>query len=71
MEVERRHPRSQMVPDAVFKAARCLIELGEGAQAISELIRLVNNHPSSNAVPIACMQIERLGGEKPIGCPGN
>ena len=71
MEVERRHPRSQMVPDAAFKAARCLIELGEGAQAISELIRLVNNHPSSNAVPIACMQIERLGGEKPIGCPGN
>ena len=71
MEVERRYPGSQMAPDATFKAARCLIELGEGAQAISELIRLVTDHPSSNAVPIACMQIERLGGEKPAGCPGN
>ena len=71
MEVERRYPLSEMVPDAAFKAARCLIELGEGARAIGELIRLVTDHPRSNTTPIACMQIERLGGEKPIGCPGN
>ena len=24
----------------------------------------------SDTVPIACMQIERLGAEKPLGCPG-
>ena len=71
MEIAQRYPRSEMIPDSAFKAARCLIGLGDGTRAIDELIRLVQAHPRSNTAPIACMQIERLGGEKPIGCPGN
>ena len=70
LEVARRYPRAETVPDAKFKAARCLVELGEGARAIDELVQLVRQHAGSDTVPIACMQIERLGAEKPLGCAG-
>jgi tol-pal system protein YbgF len=70
-EVGRRYPRVETVPDAKFKAARCLVELGDGGRAVDELVRLVREHPGSDTVPIACMQIERLGAEKPLGCSGN
>ena len=71
MNIVRRYPGAETVPDALFKAARCLVELCDGSGAIDELVRLVREHPRSDTVPIACMQIERLGGEKPLGCPGN
>ena len=71
LEVGRRYANAETVPDAKFKAARCLVELGEGGRAVDELVRLVREHPSSDTVPIACLQIERLGAEKPLGCPGN
>jgi len=70
LEVARRYPRAETVPDALFKAARCLVELGDSPGAIAELTRLVREHPRADALSIACLQIERLGGEKPLGCPG-
>ncbi len=71
LEVARRYPRAETVSDAKFKAARCLVELGDGARAVDELVQLVRQHPGSDTVPIACMQIERLGAEKPLGCEGH
>ena len=70
LEVPRRFSRSEMVPDSYLKAALCLIDIGELDRAQDELARLVRQHPRSNAAPIACMQIEKMGGEKPLGCPG-
>jgi len=69
LDVPRRFPDAETVPDARFKAARCLVELGDGSRAVDELTRLIREHPTSDTVPIACMQIERLGAEKPLGCP--
>ena len=71
LDIPRRFPSSETVPDALVKAARALVELGDGPGAIEELTRLVFDHPLSDTVPIACLQIERLGAEKPLGCPGN
>jgi tol-pal system protein YbgF len=70
LDLARRWPQAETVADAKFKAARCLVELGDGARAVDELVRLVREHPRSETVPIACMQIERLGAELPLGCPG-
>jgi tol-pal system protein YbgF len=69
-ELVRRWPDAETVPDAKFKAARCLVEIGDGARAIEELVRLVREHPDAETLPIACLQIEQLGGQKPLGCPG-
>ena len=69
LEIGRRYPRAETVADASFKAARCLVELGDASRAIDELVLLVRDHPRSDTVAIACLQIERLGGEKPAGCP--
>ena len=70
-QVARRHRDGGTVPDALFKAARCLVEMGDATRAIAELEQLVRRHPLSDTVPIACLQIERLGAEKPRGCPEN
>jgi tol-pal system protein YbgF len=70
LELAIRYPRAETVADAKFKAARCLVEMGDGARAVEELVRLVQEHPQADTVPIACMQIEQLGAEKPLGCPG-
>ncbi len=68
LEIPRRFPNAETVPDALFKAARCLVEMGDGAQAIDELIDLVRERSTSDTVPIACLQIERLGGIPPAEC---
>ncbi len=71
LEIPRRYPDAETVPDAIFKAARTLVELGDDAGAVEELVGLVREHPLSDTVPIACLQIERLGADKPAGCPGS
>ena len=70
LEIPRRFPGSETIPDAYLKAALALFELGDLDRAGSELARLVRRHPRSNAASIACLQIDRMGGEKPLGCPG-
>ena len=61
-------PRPQSLADV--KRDFQVVGIDDGARAIDELVQLVRQHAGSDTVPIACMQIERLGAEKPLGCAG-
>ncbi len=69
LEIPRRFPNAETLPDALFKAAQCLVELGATDEGVDEFMRLINSHPLSGATRIACLQLERLGVAKPPQCP--
>ena len=69
LEIPRRFPNAETLPDALFKAAQCLVELGATNEGVDEFMRLINSHPLSGATRIACLQLERLGVAKPPQCP--
>lgn len=71
LQIRRDYPDAETVPDALFKAARCLIDTGAPAEAVFELIELVRTHPVSESARIACLQLEKLGAEKPPECPAS
>lgn len=69
LEIPRRFPDAETLPDALFKAAQCLVELGDSDGGVEEFMRLINSHPLSGATRIACLQLERLGVATPPQCP--
>jgi tol-pal system protein YbgF len=68
-EIPRRYPNAETLPDALFKSAQCLVELGAIDEGVDEFMRLIGSHPLSGATRIACLQLERLGVAKPPQCP--
>jgi tol-pal system protein YbgF len=68
-EIPRRYPNAETLPDALFKSAQCLVELGAIDEGVEEFMRLIGSHPLSGATRIACLQLERLGVVKPPQCP--
>ncbi|MFQ5744932.1 MAG: tetratricopeptide repeat protein [Acidobacteriota bacterium] len=71
LEIPRRYPDADTIPDALFKAAQCLIDLGESDQGVEEFKDLIRAHPLSGPTRIACLQLERLKVEKPPACPSH
>jgi tol-pal system protein YbgF len=69
LEIPRRFPNAETLPDALFKAAQCLVEVGDSDGGVEEFMRLINSHPLSGATRIACLQLERLGVATPPQCP--
>lgn len=68
-EIPVRFPRSEKIPDALYKSAQCLLRLDDPQGAIQEMLELIEEHPASDAVGIACMHLERLGVAPPANCP--
>lgn len=68
LEVVRRYPEAETVPDAKLRAALESVELDRPQEAISELQQLIGDHPGSDAVLVGCMQLDRLGEPLPPGC---
>ena len=62
-------PSSEMVAGARLRAALEAVELGELEAAIQELRSVVSHHPGSDALLVACMQLERMQEPLPEGCP--
>lgn len=69
LEIPRRFPSAETLPDALFKAAQCLVEVGATDEGVDEFLQLITSHPLSGATRIACLQLERLGVATPPQCP--
>jgi TolA-binding protein len=63
------YPESEMVAGARLRAALEAIEIGQPEAAIQELRSVVNYHPGTDALLVACMQLERMQEQLPDGCP--
>lgn len=62
------YPESEMVAGARLRAALEAVELGQPEAAIQELRSVVAQHPGSDALLVACMQLERMQQPLPDGC---
>lgn len=62
------YPESEMVAGARLRAALEAIELGQPEAAVQELHSVVDHHPGSDALLVACMQLERMQEPLPAGC---
>ncbi len=62
------YPASEMVAGARLRAAPEAIELGQPEAAVQELRSVVDHHPGTDALLVACMQLERMQEPLPAGC---
>ena len=62
------YPESEMVAGARLRAALEAIELGQPEAAVQELRSVVDHHPGTDALRVACMQLERMLAPLPAGC---
>jgi len=69
LEVPRAHPEAGVVPEARYRAAQVLAELGQPDRAAEELVRLIGERPGNQTLRLACSELERLGFEPPVDCP--
>jgi TolA-binding protein len=62
------YPTSEMVAGARLRAALEAIELGQPDAGIQELRSVVEHHPGTDALLIACLQLEQMQEPLPVGC---
>jgi TolA-binding protein len=62
------YPTSEMVAGARLRAALEAIELGQLDAGIQELRSVVEHHPGTDALLIACLQLEQMLEPLPGGC---
>jgi TolA-binding protein len=68
LQLIQEYPDSEMVAGARLRAALEAVELGQPEAAIQELRSVVSEHPGSDALLVACMQLERMQQPLPDGC---
>ncbi len=68
LQVILEYPASEMIAGARLRAALEAIELGQPEAAVQELRGVVDHHPGTDALLVACMQLERMQELLPAGC---